>query len=209
MPSFRMRVFVGLWVGLGAVAWAAPPKLPVRNMTVELRVVAAGDAPVVAGTVVRTQPVQAQEQELEVQKVFVMNGERAQVKLGRSMPLQWVQSAKVDQTPAGTPVQGVDTATQWMESGQALSVLVRWPGGKKLAVVELEVDTTAVATQPGHKLPHQARSRVASTITLPLGEWSTVAVTGRREAVAQPGVYSTRPLDGEGAKWVQIRVLAP
>lgn len=206
MPIFRMVVFAGLVASLWAVAGGASAKLPVRNMTVELRVVASNEAPV-AATVVRTQPVQ--EPELDVQKVFVMNGERAQVKLGRSMPLQWVQSAKVGQTAAGTPVRGVDTATQWMESGQALSVLVRWPGGKKLAVVELEVDTTALTTQPGHNLPHQARSRVTSTVTLPLGEWSTVAVTGRREAVAQPGVYSTRPLEAQAARLVQIRVLAP
>jgi hypothetical protein len=186
MQSFHRVFLAGLVGGLCvATAAAAAPKLPQRNMTVELRVVAAGDAPTSVGTdtVVRTQPVQ--EQALEVQKVFVMNGEKAQVKLGRSMPLQW------------------------MESGQTLAVLVRWPGGKKLAVVEVEVDNTALTTQPGHKLPHQDRSRVASTVTMPLGEWYTVAVTGRREAVAQPGVYSTRPLDGDGPKWVQIRVLAP
>src|SRR3990167_4046814 len=114
-------------------------KLPVRNMTVELRVVVQAEAD---RTVVRTQPVQ--ERDLDIQKVFVMNGERAQVKLNRSLPLQWVKTAASRTSSATTATgdtastesKGVENATTWVDAGQGLAVQVRWPGGKQPAVVE-------------------------------------------------------------------------
>lgn len=190
------------------LATAAFAKLPVRNMTVELRVLSesspAGTVP--GGTVVRTYP--AQDRELEIQKVYVMNGERAQLKLGASMPLQWVKSAVSGQGFTGQG-QGVDNAVTWMDAGQSLAVKVSWPGGRQPAVVEVEVDTAAVEARAGYNLPSQSRSRIATMVVTPLGEWSTIAVTGGRSAPEQAGVYSTRPLESDGAKLVQVRVLAP
>jgi len=206
--DFRRMALVGFLL----LATAASAKLPVRNMTVELRVVAQTET---ADVVVRTQPVQ--EHDLEIQKVFVMNGERAQVKLNRSMPLQWVKTA-VSRTSSSTTAagdvssaqgKGVENAITWVDAGQGLAVQVRWPGGKQPAVVEVEVDTTAAETPAGHPLPSQARSRFATTVAVPMGEWSTIAVTGRRAAPAQPGVYSTRTVEADAAQLVQIRVLAP
>lgn len=187
-------------------------KLPVRNMTVELRVVAQTET---ADVVVRTRPVQ--EHDLEIQKVFVMNGERAQVKLNRSMPLQWVKTA-VSRTSSSTTAagdassaegKGVENAITWVDAGQGLAVQVRWPGGKQPAVVEVEVDTTAAEAPASHPLPSQARSRFATTVAVPLGEWSTIAVTGPKAAPVQSGVYSTRAVEADPAQLVQLRVLAP
>lgn len=219
MMDFRRLALVGflLW------ATAASAKLPVRNMTVELRVVAQADAagPVAGiasasvGSVVRTQPVA--ERDLEIQKVFVMNGERAQVKLNRSMPLQWVKTAATRTSSAtsatgdtaSTEGKGVENATTWLDAGQGLAVQVRWPGGKQPAVVEVEVDTTTAEAQGGYPAPAQSRSRFASTVAVPLGEWFTIAVTGPKAVPEQSGVYSTRAVEADAAKLVQLRVLAP
>ena len=187
-------------------------KLPVRNMTVELHVVVQAEAD---RTVVRTQPVQ--ERDLDIQKVFVMNGERAQVKLNRSLPLQWVKTAASRTSSATTATgdtastesKGVENATTWVDAGQGLAVQVRWPGGKQPAVVEVEVDTTAAEAHAEHSVPAQARSRFATTVAVPLGEWFTIAVTGPKAAPEQLGVYSTRAVDADAAKLVQLRVLAP
>lgn len=219
MKDFRRLALVGVLL----LATAASAKLPVRNMTVELRVVAqtdaagpvAGTAPASAGSVVRTQPVL--ERDPEIQKVFVMNGERAQVKWNRSMPLQWVKTAASRTASATTAAgdssstegKGVENATTWVEAGQGLAVQVRWPGGKQPAVVEVEVDTMAVDTHADHPLPAQSHGRWATKLAVPLGEWSTIAVTGARTPLQQPGVYSTRAMDADAAMLVQLRVLAP
>lgn len=217
--DFRRLALVGFLL----VTTAVSAKLPVRNMTVELRVVAqaeaagplAGIAPASVGSVVRTQPVA--ERDLEIQKVFVMNGERAQVKLNRSMPLQWVKTAATRTSSAttatgdssSTEAKGVENAISWVEAGQGLAVQVRWPGGKLPAMVEVEVDTAAVDTHSGHPMPAQSRSRFASTVAVPLGEWFTIAVTGAKAPQQQPGVYSTRAVEADAAMLVQLRVLAP
>jgi hypothetical protein len=199
------------------VATAVSAKLPVRNMTVELRVLTesspAGWVP--GGSVVRT--YSPQDREMEIQKVYVQNGERAQLKLNASQPMQWVKTA-VQQSvstssaagdTSATKGQGVESAVTWMEAGQGLSVKVSWPGGKQAAVVEVEVESATVDARTGQNLPSQTRSRIATTVLAPLGEWSTIAVTGGRTALEQPGVYSTRALESDGAKLVQVRVLAP
>jgi hypothetical protein len=213
MTDFRVLAIATMLL----VATAVSAKLPVRNMTVELRVLTeaspAGMVP--GGSVVRSYP--PQDREMEIQKVFVQNGERAQLKLNASQPMQWVksavqQSASTSSTAAGTSAtsgQGVESTVNWMDAGQGLSVKVSWPGGKQAAVLEVEVETAAVEARTGQNLPSQTRNRIATTVLAPLGEWSTIAVTGGRTALEQPGVYSTRALESDGAKLVQVRVLAP
>lgn len=213
MTDFRVLAMTAILL----VATAASAKLPVRNMTVELRVLTESSPAglVLGGSVVRT--YSPQDREMEIQKVYVQNGERAQLKLNTSQPMQWVKTA-VQQSmstssatgdTSATRGQGVESAVTWMDAGQGLSVKVSWPGGKQAAVVDVEVEATAVDARAGHNLPSQARSRIATTVLAPLGEWSTIAVTGGRTTVEQPGVYSTRALESDGAKLVQVRVLAP
>ena len=213
MTDFRVLAIAAMLL----VATAVSAKLPVRNMTVELRVLTeaspAGMVP--GGSVVRSYP--PQDREMEIQKVYVQNGERAQLKLNTSQPMQWVknavqQSVSTSSAAAGTSAlsgQGVESTVNWMDAGQGLSVKVSWPGGKQPAVVEVEVESAAMDARTGQNLPSQTRSRIATTVLAPLGEWSTIAVTGGRTALEQPGVYSTRALESDGAKLVQVRVLAP
>jgi hypothetical protein len=213
MIDFRVLAIAALLLG----ATAASAKLPVRNMTVELRVLteASPAGMVQGGSVVRT--YSPQDREMEIQKVYVQNGERAQLKLIASQPMQWVKTA-VQQSgssssaagdTSATKGQGVENAVSWLDAGQGIFVKVSWPGGKQAAVVEVEVETAAVDARAGQNLPSQTRSRIATTVVAPLGEWSTIAVTGGRTALEQPGVYSTRALESDGAKLVQVRVLAP
>jgi len=211
----NLRLFAA--TALLLVAAAVSAKLPVRNMTVELRVISESSPVGVAsgGSVVRT--YSPQDRGMEIQKVYVQNGERAQLKLNASQPMQWVKTA-VQQSgsssstagdTSATKGQGVENAVTLMDAGQGLSVKVSWPGGKQAAVVEVEVETAAMDARAGQNLPSQTRSRIATTVLAPLGEWSTIAVTGGRTALEQAGVYSTRTLESDGAKLVQVRVLAP
>jgi hypothetical protein len=213
MTDFRVLAVAAICL----IATAVSAKLPVRNMTVELRVLSES-SPVglgSGGSVART--YSPQDRELEIQKVYVQNGERAQLKLNASQPMQWVKTA-VQQSgssssaagdTSATKAQGMENAVTWMEAGQGISVKVSWPGGKQAAAVDVEVETAAVDARAGQNVPSQTRSRIATTVLAPLGEWSTIAVTGGRMALEQPGVYSTRSLESDGPKLVQVRVLAP
>lgn len=219
MPDFRPLALAGFLL----LATPVSAKLPVRNMTVELRVVTPSESvgpmvsasPGVGAYVVRSQPPQVHGP--EIQKVYVMNGERAQVKLNQSMPLQWVKAAVTRASSATTAVgdtsnaegKGVENAISWTESGQGLAVQVRWPGGKQPAVVEVDVDTAGADAHADQSLPKQSRSRFATTVVTPLGEWATIAVTGPKAPLEQAGVYSTHALDADATQLVQIRVLAP
>lgn len=203
-------------------AWASS-KLPVRNMTVELRVISTSEAETPqrlitssnaeAGYVVRTP--EHTESGLQVQKLFVMNGEKANMRLGLKVPVQWAKSAAQQASaPSGTSGEvltgaSVQTETSWMDSGQGMSVTVRWPGGKQPAVVEVEIDTTTLQAELGQALPGQMRKQIATSIVTPLGEWATIAVTGQRQTPEQTGVYVTRTLESTPGKYVQVRVLAP
>lgn len=197
-------------------AFPVQAKLPVRNMTVELRVVSqaaldsANRMEPDGGYVVRS--VAPQDAAPSIQKVFVMNGEKSQMKLGFNAPMQWTKTAVTPPASSSSSgVSGMENSTLWMESSQGLVVQVRWPGGKQQAVVELEVESAGIEdAHPQKSLPNQARQRIATTVITPLGVWATIAVTGRRAAVEQSGVYgSSRLDDGEQAKLVQVRVLAP
>lgn len=222
---------VGVAAGVATTQVLAAPKVPQRNMTVELRVVsedyalATTQASMAKGNTVRTQA--PQDDEPTVQKVFVMNGERAQLQLTQSMPVQWVKSA-VQQTgtttaPSGdittSNARGVENAVTWLDAAQSLQVLVRWGGGRAAAVLEVQVEGAAVddARGAGHRpqgqasgqLPSQTRSKLATKVAVPLGEWFTIGVTGARTAVATPGTYGSRAAEPSAVKLMQVRVLAP
>jgi hypothetical protein len=221
MLKFRLAGFMALLL----VATAVCAKLPVRNMTVELRVLSQADAQTLSlvgstsagdnGYVVRARPVQ--DGDPQVRKVFVVNGEKAQLKLGLSVPVQWVKTALTQSssntTASGdvtaTGGKGVEHTTAWMDVDQSISVLVRWPGGKQPASVEVEVDMASLESRDEKNVPSQSRSRVATSVLAPLGEWVTIAVTGPRSRPEQLGVYATTASDSEQGKVVQLRVLAP
>jgi hypothetical protein len=194
---------LGLAILGGLLALPALAQVPKRDLTVELRQVA--DA---RGIAVGTQ---AREPLLVPQQIQVRNGEKASLRLGQSMPMQWVKevrSQSASLTASGVTASGsgggVVNELTWMEAGQSLTVQPRWPGGKQAVVVELEVQSAAVEARIGAELPTQSRSRTATTLTVPLGEWVTIATTGGRP---QSGVYGS-DAEGEVRRLLQLRVSA-
>ncbi len=189
-------------------AFAKPPQ---RNLTVELRTV---DAPTSAteGLTVGTRR-QAQTM-LEPQQVQVVNGARATLRIGKSMPLQWVQAAGAYDTSRGAPGTygndgGVVYAVTWMEAGQSLTVQPRWPGGKQPVTVDIEVQAAAVDARVGTELPAQSRGQLVSTVIAPLGLWVTIARLGAGLQPEKTGVYTSSSASGEQPQFIQMRVMAP
>ena len=195
-------------IGL-ATFWAllAPPalaQLPQRDLTVELRQVEDTQG-ITAGTEWR-------EPMLAPQQIRVRNGAKASLSLGRAMPMQWVQSAVAQSASlaasgasASSAGGGVVNAVTWVDAGQGLTVQARWPGAQHAVTVDIEVQAATVGDRVGAELPTQSRSRMATTVSAPLGQWVTIATTG---SSAQPGVYGSEAT-AEPRRLLQLRVLAP
>ena len=204
--GLRMKLFVvAAWMSLVLLpAWAQPPQ---RDLTVELRQIEEGGG----GYVVGTQPAVAL---LAPQQVQVRNGAKATLSLGKTIPVQWVQSASVRNDALSAPGVsassrggGVKQAVTWLDAGQNLTVQPRWPGGKQAVTVDVEVQASSVeARTGGAELPSQSRSQVVTTVSAPLGQWVTIASTGG--GAAPRGVYGSEAA-AETRRLIQLRVLAP
>jgi Bacterial type II and III secretion system protein len=186
--------------------WSVCAELPQRDLVVEMRQVEEAER---SGYAVGTQ---ARTTLLAPQQVQVRNGEKASLSLGKSMPIQWVQSVSSQSTSLSTKSASasgssgaVTNAVTWMDAGQSLKVQPRWPGKQQPVTVAVEMQSASVGDRTGADLPEQSRSQVATTVTAPLGQWVTVAATG----TSQPrGVYGSEA--GSNTRLLlQIRVLAP
>jgi len=197
---------------LGAALWtatalAAPPQ---RNLAVELRWVeeqqqadrgtaAAGD--VVIGTggradargaaVLHSQAHDAQA--TAVQRLTVLNGARAGVRLTQAVPLQWLELAATPRGPIAVLRQ------DWMEADASFDVRPLWPGGQTPVTVEI-----------AHRSAGPGGSDAAfTTVQLPLGEWVTVAQGAQAGGTAERGVLSTRDVERRSRQLLQMRVSLP
>jgi type II secretory pathway component GspD/PulD (secretin) len=166
--------------------------------------------------VLRSQP-QA-DAEPTVQKVFVMNGERAQFQVSQSMPVQWVKSA-VQQTGTTTALsgditttdaRGVEQGMSWLDASQSLSVLPRWSGGRQPVVLQVQVEGAAPESDAPSRVqsnvPGQSRSRLTTTVLVPLGEWFTLGVSGATGTAEKSGVYTSQSSEPSAVKLLQVRV---
>ena len=112
-----------------------------------------------------------------------------------------------------SPVQIVPQTT-WIDLGQGLVVTPRWPGGRAPVTVELEARSSEPAqggAYTGRVEPdgQVRRSEVASTVSVPLGEWTVVARNGGQSSRTQSGTLSTRSLDESRSEQLEIRITAP
>jgi Bacterial type II and III secretion system protein len=207
----RRPVFILAVAGLcGWSAWPALAQPPQRDLMVELRQGEEGSA----GYVVGTQPSVAL---MAPQQIQVRNGSKASFSVGQSIPVQWVQS--VSSRDSSLTVPGAEArssggrvrqALTWLEAGQRISVQPRWPGGRQVVTVEVEVQSAAVQSaalqaRGGAELPVQTRSQLATTVGAPLGQWVTIATTG---SSPQGGGYSSEAAAAP-RRLLQLRVSAP
>lgn len=202
---------VVILMGLAPLAaTAAPPKL---DLTVELRQVKEGqedqDSPQAGSGGSYTAGPANRTAEFAPQQVRVRNGEKAQLQINQSMPMQWAQkieSQSATLTAAGSSASsnagGVTQAITWMESGQSLSVTPSWPGGKQAVKVEIEAQASAVDERTSSDLPATARHRYSTTVSVALNRWVTIARSGQ---ASRAGSYSSAGAT-EGRRLTQIRV---
>lgn len=195
-----------------AAAGAVPPAVP---LVVELRWVdsalapaaqaAVRDGAVVVGTAGAVSPrgagvvtSTAQAAPVPAQRLVVLNGQRASLRLTTVEPLQWVD-AVVDMGPAtgaaGPPARPrVYAAPRQGERrvSQTFTVTPSWPGGGAPVRVVFDVQQDDL----GH----------ASTQDLPLDRWQTVARTGTPVAPAERGTVSSTDAAGRPERALQLRV---
>ena len=184
----------------------AKPELPKRDLTVELRQVDDGPS---SGYTVGTQPQTAP---FPAQAVRVRNGEKASLRMGQSMPVQWVQAVSAQNVGATAPGVNlrssggsVSQGMTWMNAGQSIDVTPRWSGKGDVAL-EVEVQTSALGDQAASGLPLQNQSQLATTVTAPMGIWVIIASSGG--AVAQKGSYGSET-GTEVRRTLQVRVTVP
>lgn len=196
-----MRTSIASFLLLVCSAWApwALAQLPARDLTVELRQIEEGRDD---GSSYRAGAANSA-QSFQPQKVQVRNGQKAQLRMHLSVPMQWVEAAQAESANSGA---GVKNALQWFESGQSMAVTPRWPGGNRAATVELEVQQAALVTRHNADMPSQSRSQFSTTVTAPLAQWVTIAATG--PAPTRQGSYSSAG-GNEVRRLLQIRVLVP
>lgn len=210
------------------------PGLPLRNLVVEWRIEGQGQIRdsgggvrqgrviidsqhgVVAQGDVRVGTWQTESQTQSVQQVQVLNGGRARLFVGRSQPYtvwQWAY-APVQRPQARPPGPGAYAPpvqawgqTAWLDLGQGLNVRPRWPGGQAPVTVELEASASQQsAYEPDGQIRH---SEVASTVAVPLGEWTVVARSGRRAQATRSGTLSTDTIDDTQSEQLAIRISVP
>ena len=188
-------------------------QLPQRDLQVSLRQVEESSGAVVIST--QTRPL------FESQQIQVRNGSQASLSVGQTLPLQWVQSvlalpaAHAASAPAATPPPpnqrsgGVVNQLAWLHAGQRLTVLPRWPGGKKEVLIDVEVQSSQVDARTGPELPAQSHNQVSTRLSAPLGQWVTLAVTGKSTpGGASYGTYGSEAAT-EPRRLLQLRVTAP
>ena len=202
-------------------AHAAPPQ---RNLSVEMRVDeqqfdaqhgaqgsvsigsrgAAADArgSVVVSAGSARQALQA------TQRVLVLNGGRATLRVAQGMP---VDDLEIWWTPWGP---GAALRSQWVELVDGFEVRPLWPGGDAPVTLEVSAQRSAPgAPAPGAGMPAArgtlpAQWTMLTTVQAPLGEWVTVAeLHGRQAARVVSGGFGAATASRQ--RELQLRVSLP
>lgn len=126
------------------------------------------------------------------QRLMVLNGQRASLRLATREPVQWVD-AVAELSPTGA-VRGLYARPQPQErhATQGVAVTPTWPGGRAPVRVEFSVDEDGQQFQ--------------SALDLPLQRWQTVARTGGTTPPAARGTVSSGDAAGRPERELQLRV---
>jgi hypothetical protein len=202
-----------LWAGLAA---AAGP-LPQRNLSVEMRIsdegsdsrrdaTAAGSVTIgsasrvdAAGTA-SVRSSSGQHGLGAVQRVLVLNGGRASIRLAQGLS---VDDTQVFWTPWGP---GAAVRSQWVELVNGMEVAPRWPGGDAPVQLEIAAQSASRARQDsGQALPPQLST--FTTVQVPLGEWVEVAQLQSRQSSLSRSGFSAATSARQRS--LQVRVSLP
>ncbi len=144
--------------------------------------------------------------------LVVRNGEKGVLRLQQSVPMQWVQSAQAQSSILAVPGAsasnkggGVRQALHWFDVGQSITVIPKWPGGKKDVTLEVDVQQANMQTVHNADLPRQVRTQTTTVVSLPFNQWMTIAASGK--GPAPTGSYSSESRV-QVRRLLQVRVLA-
>jgi len=182
----------------------AAPELPRRDLLIELREADANQAPAGAsGWNVRSADASVA-RERPAQQLRVRNGASASLRLTVTRPLQVWQLVPGALLPVPMPT------TQWIEAGQRLTLQPRWPGGREPVSVTLSSDSSRLDSHvaPGSaELPRRAEAALVTTVTVPLGQWVTIASTGTGND--EMNVVASGQAAATASRILQLRVSLP
>jgi hypothetical protein len=216
--ALRRRALCSAAVALlAAAAVHAAPPLPLRNLSVEMRIsddssdsrrdatagatVSIGSAGRVDAAGTATVRSSSQQQGLgAVQRVLVLNGGRASLRLAQGVT---VDDTEVFWTPWGP---GAAVRSQWVELVNGMEVAPRWPGGDAPVTLEIAAQSAGRAPQnSGQALPQQLST--FTTMQVPLGEWVEVAqLQSRQSSVSRSGFSAAT---SSRQRSLQVRVSLP
>lgn len=200
--------FLILLAGL-ALAPSVQAQLPKRDLSIELRQL---------GEVQESSDgyhasTAASHTSLPTQTLLVRNGEKGTLRMQQSVPMQWVtsvqsqsSSVKVPDAEASSSGGGVTQALHWFDVGQSITVIPKWPGGKKDVALEIEVQQADMQVVHNADLPRQTRNQLITIVILPLNTWVTIAASGKGPAPA--GRYSSEG-GADARRLLQVRVTVP
>ena len=210
-----------VWCALAfstAAALAAPPPLPAVNLVVQIRIVRDADmAPDDSATTTSTLSAPRHGQSYgtsaldpranESQELRVLNGESASFRWSQSVPFQWRQAAAAGPSAARGTRAGIVNAVTWLQAGRALFVQPHWPGGSQPVRLQVRLESDSIGERPGDELPATSARQSGTTLSVPMGRWTTLAVTGSAQAAPSPGSWSTQSSRTSERQWLQVRVI--
>jgi hypothetical protein len=202
------------WQGMGIAQ--AGPSLPLRNLSVEMRIsddssasrrdaaagasVSIGSSGRVDGGGVTVSSGGLQQGLGAVQRVLVLNGGRASLRLAQGVA---VDDTEVAWTPWGP---GAAVRSQWVELVNGMEVSPRWPGGNAPVTLEIAAQSAGRAPQnSGQALPPQLSA--FTTVQVPLGEWVEVAQLNSRQSSVSRSGFSAATTSRQRS--LQVRVSLP
>jgi hypothetical protein len=200
-----------------ALALPCMAELPQQNLELNFRLVADEALPQEAPRADMTVSTRSTAVERPwLQQLQVLNGEWGSIRIGHSMPVQWARAvagpmptpAKAGSAAGGQRAAVVNEIT-WLQAGQALAARVRWPGGNQLAVLDIQAHLDQVDDRKGNDMPATRQSQVATTMSVPLEHWVTVAgsqVAGRADVRA---TLSSASLHDPARQLFQVLVHRP
>jgi hypothetical protein len=208
-PLLLLRHAILFAFCLAPAALAAAPALPAVNLLVDVRVVDEAQASGHGDYTVSTRALAPPP--VETLQLQVMNGQTGALRLGRALPVQWLQAAARG-AAASAPADragAVAYAVTWVPSGHSLTVRPQWAGGSSAVTLDLQFTSTTLQPKVGAALPATRTQQAGTTLRLPLNAWVSFAATGAPHEAAEPGAISTLSLAERGRQWLQVRVTLP